>query len=402
MDSDGRVGARRGRFALAAALAAAAVLGAALAMAQSARESDAKLQAVRKEIKALESRVASQAAQRDETARTLRAAELDVASGERKLAATRAELAARQADRRALAERASRAGGRLAAERSALASQVRASYVSGREEVVKLVLSQESPASLGRMLVYFDYFNRARSERIDAVSAEVAELADLEAQTQRASAELASLEATEAAQLSSLEGARDERRALVDKLDAGIATANAAIAKARADEKRLADLVAELTQLMAGFPIDGDQPFVRLKGKLAWPVQGRLAGEYGQPREGGPVKWTGVLLEASEGAPVRAIYRGRVAFADWLPGLGLLIVLDHGEGYMSLYGHNEVLLKEAGDWVAPGETIAQVGDTGGQARPALYFEIRANGAPVNPHDWIKAPRTPRTHARADE
>jgi septal ring factor EnvC (AmiA/AmiB activator) len=282
-------------------------------------------------------------------------------------------------------------GGRLAAERRALASQVRASYVNGREELLKLALSQQSPASLGRMLVYFDYFNRARSERIDAVSTEVAELAELDAQTQRASTELASLEATEAAQLASLENARDERRALVAKLDAGIATSNAAIAKARADEKRLTDLVAELTQLMAGLPVDGDQPFARLKGKLAWPVQGRLVGEYGQPREGGPVKWTGVLLEASQGTPVRAIYRGRVAFADWLPGLGLLIVLDHGAGYMSLYGHNEALLKEAGDWVSPGETIAQVGDTGGQARAGLYFEIRAQGAPVNPHEWIKKP-----------
>jgi septal ring factor EnvC (AmiA/AmiB activator) len=241
------------------------------------------------------------------------------------------------------------------------------------------------------MLVYFDYFNRARSERIGAVSAEVAELASLDAEKERAAAELASLEATEAAELASLEHARDERRALVAKLDLGIATSNAAIAKARADEKRLADLVAELTQLMAGFPVDGEQPFGRLKGKLAWPVPGRLAGEYGQPREGGPVKWTGVLLEASQGTPVRAIYRGRVAFADWLPGLGLLIILDHGEGYMSLYGHNEALLKEPGDWVSPGEAIAQVGDTGGQARPALYFEIRAKGEPVNPHDWIKKP-----------
>jgi septal ring factor EnvC (AmiA/AmiB activator) len=140
---------------------------------------------------------------------------------------------------------------------------------------------------------------------------------------------------------------------------------------------------------MAGFPLDAEQPFAGLKGKLAWPVRGRLAGEYGQPREGGPVKWTGVLLEASQGTPVRAIYRGRVAFADWLPGLGLLMILDHGDGYMSLYGHNEALLKEPGDWVSPGETIAQVGDTGGQARPALYFEIRAKGEPVNPHDWIR-------------
>ena len=139
---------------------------------------------------------------------------------------------------------------------------------------------------------------------------------------------------------------------------------------------------------MAGFPVDADEPFSRLKGKLAWPVQGRVAGDFGQPRGAGPVKWNGVLLEAPAGTPVRAVYHGRVAFADWLQGLGLLVIVDHGGGYMSLYGHNEALLKESGDWVEPGESIAQVGDTGGQARPGLYFEIRLNGEPVNPNPWI--------------
>jgi len=384
------VGCRAG-LAVSFGLAIVAALGAALAGAQTARERDAQLQAVRKEIKALESRIASQTAQRDERARELRAAELDAATEARKLADLRARLAAQVSERRTLAERTTRATRRLAAERATLASQVRTSYMNGRAELPKLVLSQQSPATLGRMLVYFDYFNRARSARIAAVSSEVAELSGLGEQSERAAAELASLEAAEAAQVASLEHARDERRELLAKLDAGIADSNDKINKARADEKRLAQLVAELTQLMAGFPADGQQPFVRLKGKLAWPVTGRLAGEFGQPREGGTVKWTGVLIEASQGAPVRAIYRGRVAFADWLPGLGLLLVLDHGDGYMSLYAHNQALLKEPGDWVSPGETIAQVGDTGGQARAALYFEIRAKGEPVNPHDWIKKP-----------
>jgi murein hydrolase activator len=391
MDHVGRAAGSRAGLALSFGLAVAASLGAALGFAQSARERDAQLQAVRKEIKALETRVASQTAQRDESERALRAAELDTAAEARKLADLRARLAAQRTERRTLNERTTRATRRLATERATLASQVRTSYMNGRAELFKLVLSQQSPASLGRMLVYFDYFNRARSARIGAVSAEVAELSELGAQSDKAGAELTSLESADAAQVAALEHARDERRALVAKLDAGIADANEKIGKARADEKRLADLVAELTKLMAGFPVDGEQPFGRLKGKLAWPVMGRLAGEFGQPREGGTVKWTGVLIEANQGSPVRAIYRGRVAFADWLPGLGLLLVLDHGDGYMSLYAHNQALLKEPGDWVSPGETIAQVGDTGGQARPALYFEIRAKGEPVNPHDWIKKP-----------
>ena len=159
----------------------------------------------------------------------------------------------------------------------------------------------------------------------------------------------------------------------------------------RAEEQRLAELVQRLGELMAGFPVDTDEPFAASRGKLAWPVQGRVTGSFGQVLGAGPVRWNGVLLEAAAGTPVRAVHRGRIAFADWLQGLGLLIIVDHGGGYMSLYGHNEALLKESGDWVEPGEPIAQVGDTGGQARSGLYFEIRQNGEPVDPNRWIARP-----------
>jgi murein hydrolase activator len=379
---------------LAACAACAAAFGISVALAQaskgSAKERDAQLQTVRKEIKALEGRLARQVGERDDTARALRSAELEAAAGARKLAELRARMRAQKGQQRSLGEQTSRANAQLAAERTALGRQVRLSYMNGREELFKLLLSQESPAGLGRMLVYYDYFNRARSERIGTVSAEVTKLRELGSETDRVAAELADLEAAQALQVAALAAARDERKAAVAKLEAGIANASGAISKLRADEKRLTELVEQLTELMAGLPVESEQPFGKLKGKLAWPVQGRLAGDYGQPRDGGPVRWSGVLLEAGQGTQVRAVYRGRVAFADWLPGLGLLVVVDHGAGYMSLYGHNEALLKEPGDWVEPGEPIAQVGDTGGRARPGLYFEIRQNGEPVNPHAWIAA------------
>jgi septal ring factor EnvC (AmiA/AmiB activator) len=376
-------------------LAACALLAASLVLAQTARQRDAELAAVRKNIKALETRLSSQMTQRDDTQRALREAELAAAEGAHKLAEVRARLRAQQAEQQELAGRTQRTTARLAAERAALAGQVRSSYMNGREELLKVLLSPASPAALGRMLVYYDYFNRARSERIGAVRAEVDTLHDLGAESERAAAELGALEQQQEAEAAALEHARDTRRGLVAKLDAGIADSRSEIGKLRADEKRIADLIAEIKQLSADFPVDSEQPFARLKGKLAWPVQGRIAGDYGQPRSGGPVKWTGVLLEASQGSPVRAVYRGRVAFADWLPGLGLLLIVDHGGGYLSLYAHNEALLKEAGDWVEPGEAIARVGDTGGQARPALYFEIRENGEPVNPHAWIGSPAKAR-------
>jgi septal ring factor EnvC (AmiA/AmiB activator) len=378
-----------GRVAL-----AAAVLGWSVGLAQDRRESEAALSAVRKEIKAIEARLARESAQRDEGTSALRAAEIEIAAATRKLADVRSGLKTQQAARRDLTEASERANRRLAAEKSALARQVRSSYMTGREELFKLLLSQESPATLGRMLVYFDYYNRARSVRIDAVAGELLRLAELEGETARVEAELESLEAAQAREVAALERSRDERRSAVRNLDAEIRGGNAAVAKLRGEEQRLADLVTRLTELMAGFPVDTEEPFASLKGKLPWPVQGRLVGEFGQPRGTGAVRWNGVLLETSAGTPVRAVYHGRVAFADWLQGLGLLVIVDHGGGYMSLYGHNEALLKESGDWVEPGETIAQVGDTGGQARAALYFEIRFNGEPVNPSTWIaKRPAT---------
>jgi septal ring factor EnvC (AmiA/AmiB activator) len=369
------------------ALASAALVGS-LALAQDRRESQAKLDAVRNEIEELTARIARETTRRDDGARALRAAELAIAAATRKLAEVRGNLRTQQGARRELRVATERANERLAAERAALARQVRASYMAGRDELTKLLLSQESPATLGRMLVYFDYYNRARTTRIAAVAADLAQLDELAAETARVEEELAALEEAQRGQVAQLSRSRDERRAAVARIDAEIRDGEAEVAKLRAEEQRLAELVERLGELMAGFPVDLDEPFASLKGKLEWPVQGRLAGDYGQPRGAGSVRSRGVLLEASAGTPVRAVYHGRVAFADWLQGLGLLVIVDHGGGYMSLYAHNEALLKESGDWVAPGEAIAQVGDTGGQARPALYFELRHNGEPVNPHPWI--------------
>lgn len=387
MGRDGRISGLRAAFGRALVLVVGAAIGASLAAAQGARERQ-QLDAVRKEIKAVEQRLARQTTERDAGAKALRAAETKIAATTRKLDEVRANVRAGQSRQRSLAEQAARAAKSLDAERQALAQQVRASYITGREEVFKLLLSQDSAAGLGRMLVYYDYFNRARSARIGSVKTELQGLEELRAAADEAGRELAALEAAQSAELAALESARDERKAALAKLEADIGSATAKVGKLRAEEKRLTDLVAELATATAGFPVNTDQPFARLKGQLAWPVQGRIVGDFGQPREGGPVKWSGVLLEANAGTPVRAVYHGRVAFADWLPGLGLLTVVDHGGGYMSLYGHNRVLLKEPGDPVESGEPIGEVGDTGGLARAALYFEIRQNGEPVNPNAWV--------------
>jgi septal ring factor EnvC (AmiA/AmiB activator) len=160
------------------------------------------------------------------------------------------------------------------------------------------------------------------------------------------------------------------------------------------EEEDLARLIRELTSILSDYPISSEEPFSSFKGRLTWPVAGRLMHEFGQPRAGGGVNWNGVVLAAPRGREVRTIYHGRVVFADWLAGLGLLVIIDHGEGYMTLYGYNESILTSAGDWVAPGDVIATVGDSGGQQQASLYFEIRKGTQPVNPRGWVT--RQPKT------
>jgi septal ring factor EnvC (AmiA/AmiB activator) len=155
-----------------------------------------------------------------------------------------------------------------------------------------------------------------------------------------------------------------------------------------AEEKDLARLIAELTSILSDYPIRSEEPFSALKGQLTWPIAGRLLHDFGQPRASGHLKWNGVVLAAPRGREVRAVYHGRVVFADWLAGMGLLVIVDHGEGFMTLYGYNETTLKSAGEWVAPGDVIATVGNSGGQQQASLYFEIRQGTRPINPRTWI--------------
>jgi septal ring factor EnvC (AmiA/AmiB activator) len=155
-----------------------------------------------------------------------------------------------------------------------------------------------------------------------------------------------------------------------------------------AQEKDLSRLIAELTSILSDYPISSEAPFTTHKGRLTWPVAGTLTHDFGQPRVAGQLKWNGVVLAVARGKEVRSVYHGRVEFADWLAGMGLLVIVNHGEGYMTLYGYNETILKNTGDWVAPGDVIATVGDSGGQAQPGLYFEIRKGTQPINPRQWI--------------
>ena len=273
-------------------------------------------------------------------------------------------------------------------EAKELAEQLRSAYMSGRQERLKLLLNQRDPATLGRLMAYYGYFNDYRTTNIDAVTAAIRELAALRSEVAAEEARLASIAKTRYAELTQLGHAQDKRKELLGALNARLANEGREVERLSAQEEDLARLIAELTSILSDYPISSEEPLTGHKGRLTWPVAGTLLHDFGQPRASGQLKWNGVVLAAPRGREVRSVYHGRVEFADWLAGMGLLVIVNHGNGYMTLYGYNETILKNPGDWVAPGDVIATVGDSGGQAQTSLYFEIRSGTRPVNPRDWF--------------
>jgi len=283
---------------------------------------------------------------------------------------------------------------RLSEQRKLLADQVRAAYAIGRQEYVKMLLNQQDPAALGRVSTYYDYFNRARAKRIHAALATLHKLDRVKHDIVDEQQKLQALQHQRRQDKQDLEATYHKRAKAVARLNAEIHSKSGELARLQANEKALKKLLDALRDVLADIPAESGnhKPFPSLKGKLPWPTRGRVRDLFGR-RQLAQLKWNGVVIRAPEGRKVRAISHGRVAFADWMRGYGLLIIIDHGHGYMSLYGHNQALYKETGDWVEPGDVIASVGASGGQARAGLYFEIRHNGHPVDPAHWCSARRT---------
>ena len=348
------------------------------------------LQGVLRELQELEGRVVKQQEDREEGYRRLRSVELEISNASRRLSELRAQKATAAARKESLSREAQAARDQLDWERDQLAEQVRATYLLGRQERLKLFFSQESPPKLGRMLVYHDYLNTARSTRVHAVTSNIDTLAQLLSEADEAALTLLELERAQEGVLERLENAREERELTLARMDEAIQRSSGQVDWLEEEAQRLSELVAKIQDRLEVFSESEEPSFSNIKGSLDWPVVGPLLRDYGQPRAGGDLTWNGVLLQAPLGASVNAVYYGRVVYADWLPGLGLLIIIDHGGDYMSLYGHNETILTELGAQVSSGETIALTGQSGGQAQPALYFEIRYSGEPVNPHSWIEA------------
>jgi murein hydrolase activator len=355
-------------------------------------KAEADLKAVRAQLEKVRAEMQRDAGKRDQLARELEETEKTVGSARGSLDRLRRERAVHTARRAELAEKRRGAEATLAADRDLLERQVRAAYLIGPQEPLKLLLNQKDPAQTGRMLEYYRYFGRSRAAQIEEIERDLGELAALDAALAEEEARLVALEQRQKGELAKLTAARERRGRALVTLEAESKNRAKELERLKDQQGGLEKLVRELRRALERvekFPTDSKSAFAKLRGKLAWPVAGKLSASFGQIRAGG-VKWDGVLVAGAQGSPVRAVYHGRVVYADWLSGLGLLTIVDHGDGYLSLYGHNERLYKEVGERVTAGDTIATVGDSGGRSSPALYFEIRKGGRPVDPRPWFRS------------
>jgi septal ring factor EnvC (AmiA/AmiB activator) len=349
---------------------------------------EAELKQVRNRIDAIRRSIQAEAERRDALAGQVKEAELKIQSARERLSDVRARRIASENRLSDLKSEQQATNKRIADERDALAAEVRVAYMNGRQEQLKLLLNQQDPARLGRMMAYYGYFGRARADRITAISEHLAHLELLSESIADETEQLRALERDQASDVKTLAGARDQRARTLAQVQSKIKTRKDELTKAQREAQALEKLVEELRRAIEEFPELADQPFQRVKGKLPWPVKGSVLARFGQLRAGGPLKWQGMVIGAERGTQVRSPFHGRVVYADWLPGLGLLVVLDHGGGYMSLYGHNEQVYRRVGDRVAPGDALAAVGDAAGFGKPGLYFEIRKGRTALNPGDWL--------------
>jgi len=360
-----------------------------------AAQAKAKLAAVRERIADLTGRLGAELKLRDALSARLRDADLGITAKRRRLETLDAAEEAAERKRSELRAEQSRTRAALDSERAVLASQVRTEYMLGRSDEMRLLLNQTNPAEVGRTLTYYGYFARARAAKIGEIAAQETRLQDLVAGIDRETLELKSLRNDANRQVADLEQARHERGTALLALAERVQSGHEELARLQKQEQAVEALVADLTRVLKDFPVDSHQHFDHeLRGTLPWPVAGRMTVRNLETRTNGAptaVHPNGVLIETARGAKVRAPLAGRVVYADWLQGMGMLLIIAHAGNYLTLYGHAEVLYKSVGDPVAAGDTIAAMSDAGGAA-PQLYFEIREGRRPVDPRGWLR--RTP--------
>ena len=352
--------------------------------ANAAKQSSAEqLDNLRQDINTLKQELGSDKQQQHSYQKELSKTEKQIADLSRKQRKIKTELAKQQKAQQALISETGELRQKLATQQGNLSQQIRTGYSAGQQQALKMLLNQTDPGAAGRNMTYYAYFTRAQLHAVKETQLSIKQLNNAETRLQESSARLEKLNSKHQQQTRELKQQQANRKIVLSKLNAEINSKEQQLKKLADDEKALSALLNRLAP-KAPPAIKDFSDLGKLKGKLSWPTKGRLQNRYGQSRNQSGMKWQGITIKGREGQNVRAIAPGHVIFADWIRGYGLMLIVDHGKGYMSLYGHNQSLYKEVGDTVSSKEVIAALGNSGGNNSTSLYFEMRHKGKPVNP------------------
>ena len=409
------------------------------AFADERAQTQQQLEATRQDIGELKKLLGKLQEEKSGAQKDLRSTETEIGKLEKQVEALQQELKKSEGELLRLDSEKKKLNSAKVEQQRLIAIQARAAYQGGRQEYLKLLLNQQNPEKFARTLTYYDYLSQARLAQLKGFNETLRQLANVESDINTQQAQLLTQKSSLDSQRAELDKVRTERQQVLTKINADVknrdqklqareqdqadlakvlktieetlarqareaeeARQKALIAQQEAEKKRQREAESVATDaprkvvkstpgaLVSSAGVSYGGPFSQARGKLPWPVDGRLLARFGESRgDDARAKWDGVMISANAGTQVHAVHGGRVVFADWLRGAGQLVILDHGNGYLSLYGHNQTLLKSAGDIVKAGDVISTVGNSGGQATPALYFAIRQQGRPSDPAQWCR-------------
>ncbi|BBT38039.1 murein hydrolase activator EnvC family protein [Pseudomonas putida] len=410
------------------------------AFADERAQTQQQLEATRQDIAELKKMLGKLQEEKSGVQKDLKSTETEIGDLEKQVEALQQELKKTEGELERLDTEKKKLQSARVEQQRLIAIQARSAYQSGREEYLKLLLNQQNPEKFARTLTYYDYLSKARLEQLRTFNETLRQLANVEQDISRQQAQLLAQRGNLDSRRQELEAVRNERRQVLAKLNTDMQARDQKLQSRQQDQAELTKVLKTIEETLVRQAREAEEArkkallaqqqaeeqrrqqqalaaneeeapkkvrttlgplvssegasyggaFSAARGKLPWPVNGRLLARFGDARGGDDrAKWDGVMIGANPGTQVRAVHGGRVVFADWLRGAGLLVILDHGNGYLSLYGHNQSLLKRAGDIVKAGEAISTVGDSGGQDSSGLYFAIRQQGRPTDPSQWCR-------------
>ena len=358
------------------------------AIASADEEQEQKLDNLKRSISSLEQQLEDRDKERNSLQSELKKVELRASKINSNVRRLRGKINKLESELKDLSSRERDLQLGIRGQSAAIVEQIAAAYKLGNQEPIKLLLNQEDPQKIARVFKYYDYFLQARTEKIQRYKKDVDELAtvisDIETQKLRLTQSRADLEADK----NKLTRQAKKRKKTLSNLQSSLRTDKKKLSKLKKERGKLEELLAAVKRAAADLALPSNyESFISRKGQLSWPLKGRVAHSYGS-RRSGELRWEGWLIGAKAGDEVKAVHQGRVVFSNYLRGFGLLVIVDHSDGYLTLYAHNQELLKDTGDWVQSNEILSRAGDTGGLDKPALYFEIRKDGNPADPKSWL--------------